>query len=34
MADAVGEPGCLPLLQFALTRLWEDLRFPATGRVR
>lgn len=24
VADAVGEPGCLPLLQFALTRLWEE----------
>ncbi|MGW4085991.1 nSTAND1 domain-containing NTPase [Streptomyces sp. NPDC004822] len=23
VADAVDEPGCLPLLQFALTRLWQ-----------
>ncbi|MFE0471603.1 trypsin-like peptidase domain-containing protein [Streptomyces sp. NPDC058947] len=24
VSDAVDEPGCLPLLQFALTRLWEQ----------
>ncbi|MFE5397424.1 trypsin-like peptidase domain-containing protein [Streptomyces sp. NPDC056568] len=26
VADAAGEPGCLPLLQFVLTRLWEERR--------
>ncbi|MCC4314813.1 nSTAND1 domain-containing NTPase [Streptomyces malaysiensis] len=24
VGDALGEPGCLPLLQFVLTRLWEQ----------